>query len=181
MAGVRYDYFAAARGFVCQWVRMSALLLLCAAWLGPAVLLAQTTGANDLQSATPPEEATSSQEQSTTDPFSGLEVPGEEGVCPPPSTQEKIMIGVGALALAVVCFFLLVRLMERYYIQRDRSATMGRHLGFSLTIFLSALGLLALVYLITGCLHPEFLLWLVFCGALWFIHLVYTLIAVRGN
>jgi hypothetical protein len=141
--------------------------------LRSAALTAQTP-------APPGEQATSTQEQSA-DPFSGLVAPGEEGACPPPSTQEKIMIGVGALALAVVCFFLLVRLMERRYIQKDRSATLGRHLGFSLTLVVSALGLLALVYLITGCLHPEFLLWLGFCGALWIIHGVYTLIVVRGN
>lgn len=142
------------------------------------MLSAQTPDSPD--EVPPAEETTSTQEQST-DPFSGLEIPGEDGTCPPPSTQEKIMIGVGALALAVVCFFLLVRLMERRYIQKDRSATLGRHLGFSLTLVVSALGLLALVYIITGCLHSEFLLWLAFCGALWVIHGVYTLIVVRGD
>lgn len=170
---MKYDRFDIAFGSSCRWLLTSALLLLCAGWLGPAALSAQAPDP-------PAEEPTSTQEQST-DPFSGLVIPGEEGTCPPPSTQEKIMIGVGALALAVVCFFLIVRLMERRYIQNDRSATMGRHLGFSLTLVLSALGLLALVYLITGCRHSEFLLWFGFCGALWVIHGIYTLIVVRGD
>lgn len=166
-----YNLLNPACGSVCRWLRASALLLLCAGWLIPAVLSAQ------VPAPAAEEEASSTQEQST-DPFA---VPGEDGACPPPSTQEKIMIGVGALALAVICFFLLVRLMERRYIQKDRSATLGRHLGISLTLFLSALGLLALVYIITGCLHSEFLLWLIFFGALWLIHGVYTLIVVRGD
>jgi hypothetical protein len=170
---VRYDRFDAVRSSVCRRLRTFLLLLLWAGWLGPVMLSAQTPAPST-------EEPTSTQEQST-EPSSGLVVPGEEGACPPPSIQEKIMIGVGTLALAVVCFFLLVRLMERRYIQKDRSATLGRHLGFSLTLVLSALGLLALVYLITGCLHSEFLLWLAFCGALWLIHGVYTLIVVRGD
>lgn len=173
-----YDRFDTALNLVCRWLRTSALLFLCAGWLGPVMLSAQTPEpATEEPTA---EETTTTQEQST-DPFSGLVAPEEDGACPPPSTQEKIMIGVGALALAVVCFFLLVRLMERRYIQKDKSATLGRHLGFSLTLVVSALGLLALVYLITGCLHSEFLLWLAFCGALWLIHGVYTLIVVRGD
>lgn len=177
--GVRYDRFDNAGSALCRWLRTSVLLLLCAVWLGPAALLAQTTG-NALRSVPPSEEATSTQEQST-DPFSDL-VPGDEGgSCPPPSTQAKIMIGVGALALAVICFFLLVRLMERRNIQRDKSATLGRHQGISLSLLISTLGLLALVYLVTGCLHPEFWFWLGFCGALLIIHFIYTLIVVRGD
>ena len=91
------------------------------------------------------------------------------------------MIGVGTVAIAIVCFLLLVRLMERRSIQRDRSATLGRHQGFSLTIVLSALGLLAMVYLVTKCIHPEFWLWLGFCAAVWLIHGIYTLIVARGD
>ena len=90
------------------------------------------------------------------------------------------MIGVGTLALVVVCYFLLVRLMERRYILQDRNAKLGRHLGFSLTIFMSSLGFVALVYLVTGCLHSKFLLWLGFAAALWIVHGIYTLVAVRN-
>jgi hypothetical protein len=177
---VRYDRWKIIRRSVRQWLRVSALLLLFAGSVSVPALRAQTSGEEATPQASPSEESTSTQEKSV-DPFSGLEVPGQEGQCPPPSTQEKILIGVGALALAVVLFLLLVRLMERRYIQKDRSATLGRHLGFSLTLVLSALGLLALVYLITGCLHPEFLLWLAFCGVVWVIHGAYTFIAVRGD
>jgi hypothetical protein len=171
---VRYNSPGFISSFSCRQLLAAAVLLLSVCWLVPPMLLGQ----EPTPAPTPTEERTSSEERSV-DPFA--ELPGYEGECPPPSTQEKIMIGVGALALAVICFFLLVRLTERRYIQRDKSATLGRHLGFSLTLVLSALGLLALVYLIAGCLHPEFWLWFGFCGAVWLIHGIYTLIVVRGD
>jgi hypothetical protein len=176
---VRYD-LCEVRRVPGRWLRTLALPLLCSVWLAlPPALPAQETVAPGPQP--PPAEESTTLQEGSTDPFSELTVPGEEGTCPSPSTQEKILIGVGSLVLAVILFLLLVRLMERNYIQKDKSATLGRHLGFSLTLVLSAAGLLALVYLVTSCVHPEFFLWLGFCGAVWLIHLIYTLIAVRGN
>jgi hypothetical protein len=177
---VRYDRLDLTRSPICRWFRISALLLFCSGWLTPASLLAQQPGGTPPQVSSPPQESTPTQGKDN-DPFSGLVVPGAEGACPSPSTKEKILIGVGTLALAVVLFLLLVRLMERRNIQRDRSATMGRHVGFSLTIFLSAAGLAAIVYLVTGCVHREFILWLGFCLAVWIIHGIYTFIVVRGD
>lgn len=113
------------------------------------------------------------------DPFK--ELTSEAGECPPPSTQERILIGLGALVWAVIIFLLLVRLMERRFIQSDRSATLGRHAGISLTIFVSSLGLAAIGYLVTGCFHSELFLWLGFCGVIWLIHGIYTLIVARGE
>lgn len=147
------------------------LLALC---LGPLALHAQ------VPAPPPPPGATPTTTPPADDRFATLGTP-EEGECPPPSTQEKIMIGVGLVALAVVLFFLLVRLIERRYIQQDRNAKLGRHVGISLTLFLSAGGFLALVYLITGCIHPSVWLWLAFWGVFWAIHGLYTLIAVRSN
>jgi hypothetical protein len=101
--------------------------------------------------------------------------------CLSPSTQQWVIIGVGTLAIFIFCFFLLVRLVQRSFIRRDRNASLGRHVGISLTFLVSSLGMTALAYLITGCLNHQFVLWLCFPLALWVIHGIYTLIVVRGE
>ncbi len=101
--------------------------------------------------------------------------------CCPPSTQEKVMIGLGTVVLFLLSFLLLRKLVERRYINTDRNALLGRHLGLSGTIFLTALGAAGLVYAITGCVHREAWVWLGIATALWVIHLIYTLIIVRSE
>jgi hypothetical protein len=101
--------------------------------------------------------------------------------CHPPSTQEWVFIALGTLVVFVVCFLLLVRLIQRHYIRQDRNATLGRHLGISLTFLVSSLGMAGVAYLVTGCLHRQFLVWLCFPLALWLIHLIYTLAVVRNE
>lgn len=103
------------------------------------------------------------------------------GDCCPPSTQQKVMIGVGSLAVLVVLWFLLVRLMERRFINQDRSASVGRHAGISFVLFLTMGGMAALAYLITGCVHTEVLVWLGFTGVVFVIHVIYTVAVVRGS
>jgi len=174
---VRYDFLSNDPTSTRRWIRAVAVLLLLFLLSIPSLTV---LGQQQPEEEAKPEERTSVQEESVDDPFSDLDIPAFEGNCPPPSTQEQIMIGVGALALVVICYFLLVRLMERRYILQDRSALVGRHLGFSLTIFMTSLGFVALVYLVTGCLHPKFLLWLGFAAALWIVHGIYTLIVVRN-
>lgn len=105
----------------------------------------------------------------------------EDGGCCPPTTGQKVLIGVGDLAILLVTFFLFVGLMERRFINTDRSSQLGRHLGMSLSLFLTAIGVGALAYLVTGCWPPEFTLWVLFAGAIWAIHGIYTLIVVRGS
>lgn len=105
----------------------------------------------------------------------------DEGGCCPPTTAQKVFIGVGDIAILLLTLFLFVGLMERRFINTDRSAQLGRHLGISLSLFLTAIGVGALAYLVTGCWPPEFTLWVVFAGVVWVIHGLYTLIAVRGN
>ena len=105
---------------------------------------------------------------------------GDGGCCPPTAAQ-KVFIGVGDLAILIVTFFLFVGLMERRFINTDRSAQLGRHLGMSLSLFLTACGVGALAYLVTGCWPPEFTLWVVFAGVVWALHGIYTLIVVRGS
>jgi len=91
------------------------------------------------------------------------------------------MIGVGTLAIFVFCFFLVVRVVQRSFIHRDRSATLGRHFGILLTFLLSSLGMIGLAYLVTGCLHRQFLVWLFFPLTLLVIYGIYTLVIVRSE
>jgi hypothetical protein len=100
--------------------------------------------------------------------------------CHPPSTQEWVFIGLGTLVVFIVSFLLLVRLIQRYYIRRDKNATFGRHLGITVTFFVSSLGMSGVAYLVTGCLHRQFWVWLCFPLALGAIYLIYTL-AVHRN
>lgn len=136
---------------------------------------------------TTPDQTTSSSEQPVSgtqdDSLAGL-MQGricQPGECCPPSTQEKILIGVSALAIAVVCFFLLVRVVERSFIKNDRNAQVGRHFGISLSLLFAVGGLVGMIYLITGCFYASFWWWLGFVGALWLIHLIYTLVVLRES
>jgi hypothetical protein len=106
---------------------------------------------------------------------------GAANECPSPSTQQWVLIAVGTLAIFIFCFFLLVRLVQRWFIRRDKNASLGRHSGISLTFFLSSLGMVGLAYLIIGCLNRQFLLWLCFPLALWVIHGAYTLVVARSE
>lgn len=101
--------------------------------------------------------------------------------CHPPSTQEWLFITLGTLVVFAISFLLLVRLIQRHYIRQDRNATLGRHLGISLTFLVSSLGMTGVAYLVTGCLHRQFLVWLCFPLALWLIHLIYTLAVMRND
>jgi hypothetical protein len=99
--------------------------------------------------------------------------------CHPPSTQEWVFIALGTLGIFILSFLGLVRLVQRYYIRRDRNATYGRHVGISLTFFVSAIGMVPLAYLVTHCLHRQFMVWAIFPLVLWLIHLIYTLAVLR--
>ncbi len=103
------------------------------------------------------------------------------GTCCPPTVAQKAFIGVGGLALALVLFFLLTRSVQSYYIRRDRPLLHGRHAGLSLSLFVTSLGLAALVYLITGCWPPESTVWVGFVGGVWLVHGIYALAVVRDK
>ena len=156
---------------------LPAVLLFClaAAMALPVRLHAQTPTTTDVT-----EEAVPLGTEGTDVTLQDEGAPAEEE-CQPPSTQQWVMIGVGTLAIFVVCFFLLVRLVQRAFIHRDKNATLGRHFGISITFLVGSLGMTALAYLITGCLHRQFVLWLCFPLALWAIHGLYTLIVVRNE
>jgi len=102
----------------------------------------------------------------------------ENGCCPPTMFQ-KIAIGSATLALAAVCLFLIVRIFERHAIKKGTNALVGRHMGISLSILLTAVGLAGLIKAITGCFPTQMLLILAVVGAIWLIHLLYALVAVR--
>jgi len=101
-----------------------------------------------------------------------------EGCCPPTLAQ-KVFIGVGTLVLAAVCFFLLVRIFERHAIKRGTSALVGRHMGISLSLLLTTAGLAGLIFAITGCFPLQLVLIVAVVGAMWLIHLLYALVAIR--
>ncbi len=146
------------------------LLFLVAAWILPVQVRAQEPDPGSETAAVEPDD-TAGVDESTE--------PEEE--CLPPSTQEWVLIAAGTVVIFLVCFFLLVRVVQRYFIRRDWSATLGRHSGISLILFLSSLGMLPLGYLVTGCVHPQFWVWLLFPLALWVIHGLYVLVVVRSE
>jgi|GEM_PF-3018859 len=155
----------------------------------PAVLLLVLTAALALPARTHGQAVSTDVTGDTTPAAGTAETPQNDTAqkeetteeCHPPSTQEWVLIGVGTLAIFVVCFFLLVRLVQRAFIRRDKNATLGRHFGISITFLVGSLGMTALTYLITGCLHRQFVLWLCFPLALWAIHGLYILIVVRNE
>ncbi len=85
---------------------------------------------------------------------------GGLALCRPPSTQDWILIVAITLAVFVLLFFTLVRVVERSYINRDKSAVLGRQVGIFGSLALALAAMLATGYLTNGCLHPRFLIWL---------------------
>jgi hypothetical protein len=130
-------------------------------------------------SAPPPQDALTTTDAAA--PLQDVDVSIEPPGCQPPSTQQWLLIGAGTIVIFVGCFLLLVRVVQRRFINQDWSATLGRHSGISLTLLLGSGGMVLLTYLITGCLHRRFLLWLLFPLALWLIHGFYILVVVRGK
>jgi hypothetical protein len=101
-----------------------------------------------------------------------------DGCCPPTLIQ-KVTIGSLTLVLAAVCFFLIVRIFERHSIKKGTNALVGRHMGISLSILLTLAGLAGLIFAITGCFPMQMLIIMGVVGAIWLIHLLYALVAVR--
>ena len=97
------------------------------------------------------------------------------------STGQKVIMGAGSIAVFLILFFLLVRLVERAFIRRESSPLLGRHSGISMALFFGGLGMLAIFYLVGGCWHMSYLWWGLFVGAAWLLHGAYTLLAVRGR
>jgi hypothetical protein len=101
------------------------------------------------------------------------------GDCCPPTLFQKFAIGSLTLVLAAVCFFLIVRIFERHSIKKGTNALVGRHMGISLSILLTLAGLAGLIFAITGCFPFQMIIILAVVGAIWLIHLLYALVAVR--
>ncbi|HYN20587.1 MAG TPA: hypothetical protein VE078_06480 [Thermoanaerobaculia bacterium] len=148
------------------------LLFLVTAWTLPVQVRAQETDDPTSETAVAQPDDTAGVDEFSSEP---------EEECLPPSTQEWVLIAAGTVAIFLVCFFLLVRVVQRYFIRRDWSATYGRHWGISLVLLLSSLGMLPLAYLITGCVHPRFWVWILFPLALWVLHGLYILVVVRSE
>ncbi len=97
------------------------------------------------------------------------------------STGDKVIMGTGSVAIFLILFFLLVRLVERAFIRKESSPLLGRHLGISMALLFGGLGMLAVFYLVGGCWHTSYIWWGAFVGAAWALHGIYTLIAIRGR
>lgn len=102
-----------------------------------------------------------------------------EDECCPPNTAQQVFIGVGTLVVAVIAFLLLPRIVERAAINKGRSPLSARHAGISLALLLTTLGLLGIVYAVTGCLATNMLIAVAVVGAIWALHGIYALVAVK--
>jgi hypothetical protein len=163
------------RGTLVRVVLSTAMLVFLVAWALPAQTSEPVSSETQVSAGS----------GEVTSPQSGLRSMDDLSIdlhqCLSPSTQQWVIIAVGTLAIFVLCFFLLVRLVQRAFIHRDKNASLGRHCGISLTFLVSSLGMVGLAYLVTGCLNHQFLIWLCFPLALWLIHGIYTLIVVRSE
>lgn len=101
------------------------------------------------------------------------------GGCMAPNTTSKILIAVGDMGIFAVAAFLFVRLMERRYINQDKNPLLGRHLGMSMALFISVLGMFGLYYLVTGCITGSMWWWVGFAAFVFVVHAAYTLVVVR--
>ncbi|MDP2310801.1 MAG: hypothetical protein Q8P18_32585 [Pseudomonadota bacterium] len=97
----------------------------------------------------------------------------------PPTTTDKIVIAVGDAAIFAVASFLFVRLMERRFINQDKNPLFGRHLGISLALLITALGMFGLYYGVTGCLSGSMWWWVGLASIVFFVHAAYTVVVVR--
>jgi hypothetical protein len=101
------------------------------------------------------------------------------GECCSPTTTKKIIMGLASVISFLVLFFLMVRLMERVFIKQEKSPLMGRHLGISLALFLGGGAVCGIFFAVTECWHPAYTYWAGFLGIVWFLHFLYTMVAIR--
>ena len=161
-----------------HWTRLLLLLCLAVALSVPLTtpLLAQEPQVPPVQPTTP---STDLGTPASTDDFFDENTP-DASTCPP-STMTKILVGVIGLALLVVCYFLIVHIVERRYIQQDRSATLGRHVGFSVSILITVGGTLGAYWGLTKCPWDYLWPWLLVGGGVWVVHLLYLIVVARND
>jgi hypothetical protein len=92
---------------------------------------------------------------------------------------QKLVIGVGGLALVLILFFLFIRVMTSQAIKQGASVLQARHSGIALSLFLSTAGVAGLFYFVTGCWGPQASITVGFMGAIWLLHTLYTFAVVR--
>jgi hypothetical protein len=102
-----------------------------------------------------------------------------DGDCCPPNQAQQLFIGLGGLALAIVLFALLPRIIERNAINKGRSPLSARHTGISLALFLASVGLVGIIFAVTGCIAIQMFIWIGVAFTVWLVHGIYALISVR--
>lgn len=135
--------------------------------------LAQTPSAEDVKVVV------DEQAQDMGDLLNDVVEAGCIGKCCPPSTGDKVIMGVASVAVFLILFFLMVRLMERVFIKQEKSPLAGRHLGVSFALFLGGAAMMGIFFLVTGCFWPSYFYFLGVVGAIWLLHLIYTLLVIR--
>jgi len=99
----------------------------------------------------------------------------------PPSTMTKILVAAIGLAILTVCYFLIAPIVERRYIQQDRSATLGRHVGFSVSIFVTVGGILGAYWGLTKCPWDFLWPWALVGVGVWIVHFLYIIVVARND
>lgn len=103
-----------------------------------------------------------------------------EGCCPT-TTREKMVIGGGSVGLFAVVFVLLRAAMVSALIRKDWSPLLASHAALSATLMVGTTGTTVLAYAVKGCWLTGFALLSSVLFAFWFVHLLFTFVAVRGR
>jgi hypothetical protein len=103
------------------------------------------------------------------------------GACEPPSAIGLVLVLVLTLALGVFFTFILKRVVELRFIQRDRSPTLGRYFGLILALGLTVLCGFGLAWWASGCIHSSYWALLGIGGLVCALLGIYTWWAVRGR
>lgn len=123
--------------------------------------------------------------QSTPDVFPGGELNGDlsecAGGCCATTTRETVMIAGFGLFWAVLSFFLTRAAMVSALVRKEWRPSLAAHTAISTTLVLVSVGVSILAYTVHGCWLPGFNLLAAFLGAVWAMHLVFTLVAVRQH
>jgi hypothetical protein len=101
------------------------------------------------------------------------------GVCCPPSTSKKVIMVAACIAVYLILFFLLVRLLERAFIKQEKSPMLGRHAGISAALFLGTAASAGIIFLVSGCWGIVYSYLAGVMGVVWLFHFIYTMIAIR--
>lgn len=103
------------------------------------------------------------------------------GGCCPATTREKLVIGGASVGLFGVVFVLLRAAMVSALIRKDWSPLLASHSALSATLMVGSTGTTLVSYLVKGCWLGGFAMLSALLFGVWLVHLLFTLLAVRGR